>query len=96
MELSERNCALIESCSRSTYSTCCLNDADLIKKGRIGTVGQVKIDFFKCVKSGARPHTDVYDNIKSVAMVFAAVKAVRTEKRVAVIDAPLKKLIGKK
>ena len=69
-----------------------------IKPKKMARIGQPYIldNFIKCVKSGARPNTDVYDNIKSVAMVFAAVKAVRTEKRVAVIDAPLKKLIGKK
>ena len=53
-------------------------------------------NFIKCVESGERPYTDVYDNIKSVAMIFSAVKAVKTERRVPVIDADLKKLIGRK
>ena len=53
-------------------------------------------NFIKCVASGDRPYTDVYDNIKSVAMVFAAVKAVKTGRKVTVIDPALKKLIGRK
>lgn len=39
-------------------------------------------DFMKAVKTGQRPATDVFDNIKSVAMVFAAVQAVKTGKTV--------------
>ncbi|MFC1600961.1 Gfo/Idh/MocA family protein [Candidatus Sumerlaeota bacterium] len=50
-------------------------------------------NFLKCIKSGERPFTDVYDNIKSVAMVFAAVKAVKTERKITVVDPTLKRLI---
>ncbi|MBN1671733.1 MAG: Gfo/Idh/MocA family oxidoreductase [Kiritimatiellae bacterium] len=46
----------------------------------------VLADFMRAVKNGRRPKTDVYDNIKSVAMVFAAVKAVKTGRKVAVLD----------
>lgn len=53
-------------------------------------------NFIKSIKAGKRPNTDVYDNIKSVAMVFAAVKAVETEKRVTVIDSAIKKMIGRR
>ncbi len=49
-------------------------------------------DFIFSVKSGKRPQTDVYDNIHSVAMVFAAVKAVRTGKRVPVLDKRVQQL----
>lgn len=53
-------------------------------------------NFIKCVKSGKRPFTDVYDNIQSVAMVFAAVKAVETEKKVTVLSPAIKKMIAGK
>ena len=58
--------------------------------------GFVLDNFIKSIASGDRPLTDVYDNIHSVAMVFSAVKAVKTERRVQVIDPALKKLIGRK
>lgn len=69
-----------------------------IKPKKMARQGQAFVldNFLKCVKSGARPNTDVYDNIKSVAMVFAAVKALETEKRVPVIPPALKKMIGRK
>ena len=41
-------------------------------------------DFMKAVKNGARSATDVHDNINSVAMVFATVKAMETGRRVAI------------
>ena len=53
-------------------------------------------NFIRAIKEDERPLTDCYDNIKSVAMVFAAVKAVKTERKVAVIDAGVEKLIGDK
>jgi len=51
-------------------------------------------NFMKTIASGARPLTDVYDNIHSVAMVFAAVKAVKTGRKVPVLDSSLKTLIA--
>lgn len=51
-------------------------------------------EFMKCVKNGTRPATDVTDNIRSIAMVFAAVKAVKTGKRVEVLDKGLRELLG--
>ncbi len=52
--------------------------------------------FIKSVKAGTRADTDVYDNIKSIAMVFRAVEAVETGTRVKVVDSSLNKLIGGK
>lgn len=48
--------------------------------------GQLHVinEFLQARAKGARPSTDVFDNIKSMAMVFAAVTAVRTGKRVPV------------
>ncbi len=51
-------------------------------------------DFIRCVKRGERPKTDVFDNIHSVAMVFAAVKAVDSGRRVPVLDSRLKQLLS--
>ncbi|MBN1557024.1 MAG: Gfo/Idh/MocA family oxidoreductase [Lentisphaerae bacterium] len=39
-------------------------------------------DFIKAVKSGARAMTDVADNVRTMEMVFAAVRAVRTGRAV--------------
>ncbi len=57
--------------------------------------GQVFVlnDFISSVKRGTRPYTDVFDNIHSVAMVFAAVKAVRTGKRIPVLNKRVQPLI---
>ena len=51
-------------------------------------------DFIYSVKNGKRPQTDVFDNIHSVAMVFAAVKAVRTGRRIPVLDKRVQQLSG--
>jgi len=50
-------------------------------------------NFMQAIKADERPLTDVYDNIKSVAMVFAAVKAVKSERKVTVVDASIEKLL---
>jgi predicted dehydrogenase len=50
-------------------------------------------EFLKTRRSGDRPETDVYDNIRSVAMVFAAVKAVKTGRTVQILDKAIKDLI---
>ena len=63
------------------------------KLRRIGQ-GYVLDNFIKSISKGERPLTDVYDNIYSVAMVFSAVKAVKSERRITVIDPALQKLIG--
>ena len=54
--------------------------------------GQARVlkDFTAAVRRGRRPPTDVRDNIRSVAMVFAAVEAVKTGRRVPVLDARMK------
>lgn len=41
-------------------------------------------DFLDCVRTGRRPETDCHDNIKSLAMVFAAVRSARTGRRIAI------------
>jgi predicted dehydrogenase len=43
-------------------------------------------EFIRCVKAGGRPRTVVEDNIKSVAMVFATVKAMQSGKVVPVFQ----------
>jgi len=50
-------------------------------------------DFLKSVATGSRPKTDVCDNIRSVAMVFSAVEALRTGKKVPVLDAEIQSMI---
>ena len=51
-------------------------------------------DFITSVKTGRRPQTDVFDNIHSIAMVFAAVKAVKTGKQIPILDKRMQQLIG--
>jgi predicted dehydrogenase len=50
-------------------------------------------DFISSVKDGTRARTDVFDNVYSIAMVFAAVEAVRTEKRVPVVSETVRRAI---
>lgn len=54
---------------------------------------QVLADFMKAVETGGRPATDVYDNIRSVMMVFAAVKAMRTGRRIGVLDNDVQEIL---
>ena len=51
-------------------------------------------NFMRSVKRGTRPETDVFDNMHSIAMVFAAVKAVETGKTVPILDSALSRLIA--
>jgi predicted dehydrogenase len=51
-------------------------------------------DLIASVTRGARPHTDVFDNIHSVSMVFAAVKAVKTGKRIPILDKRVQQMIA--
>lgn len=56
-------------------------------KGPKNTAQEFVLNDFICsVKDGRRPQTDVFDNIHSIAMVFAAVKAVGTGKRIPILD----------
>ena len=48
---------------------------------KVGHAGGLR-EFFKCVRSGAQPETAGADNIKSLAMVFGAVKSAETGRRV--------------
>lgn len=51
-------------------------------------------EFITCKKAGTQPRTQVRDNIRSVAMVFAAVQAMETGHKVEVLDAATRKLLG--
>jgi predicted dehydrogenase len=51
-------------------------------------------ELMRCVKSGKMPATNCYDNLKSVSMVFATVKAMETGRRVPVLDAGTKRLLS--
>lgn len=53
----------------------------------------VLADFIDAVKNGNRPKTDVFDNIHSVSMVFAAVEAVKTGKTVSVLTDEVRELL---
>jgi predicted dehydrogenase len=50
-------------------------------------------DFIQAVTEGRRPRTDVFDNIRSVAMVFATVAAMESGRPKPVLDAATKKLL---
>jgi predicted dehydrogenase len=50
-------------------------------------------DFISSVEGGRRPQTDVFDNVYSMAMVFAAVEAVRTGWRTPVTSARVEQAI---
>lgn len=51
-------------------------------------------EFLDTRGTAKRAATDVQDNIRSVSMVFAAVKAVQTGRKIAVLDAETRKLLG--
>jgi predicted dehydrogenase len=46
-------------------------------------------DFVDCVRTGRRPETDCHDNIKSLAMVLAAVRSAHAGRRVTVMGQAL-------
>jgi predicted dehydrogenase len=46
-----------------------------------GHAGLIK-EFVRCVRTGVRPETYCADNIKSLAMVFGAIKSAEAGKRV--------------
>ena len=52
-------------------------------------------EFMRCVKTGKRPNTEVRDNIRSVGMVFATVKAMETGRKVDVLDKDTLSLLKK-
>jgi predicted dehydrogenase len=52
-------------------------------------------EFIDCVTDGKQPRTVVSDNIRSVAMVFAAVEAMKTGQRVDVLDRETQALLKK-
>lgn len=51
-------------------------------------------DFRRSLKTGRRPQTDARDNIRSVSMVFATVQAMKTGKKVQVLDKATRALLG--
>ena len=51
-------------------------------------------DFIRAVTGGRRPQTDAFDNIRSVAMIFATVRAMQTGRKVPVLDKTTKDLLG--
>jgi len=65
-----------------------------VKTPRLVAQHQILADFIKAVASDRQAPTDVYDNIHSVAMVFAAVKAMKTGKRVPVLDTSFESLLS--
>jgi hypothetical protein len=46
------------------------------------------------VQAGRRPRTDGFDNIRSIAMVFATVEALRHGGECPVLDAEIKMLVS--
>jgi len=63
-----------------------------VKPPRLGQA-YVLNEFIRCVKAGQRPATDVYDNIRSISMVFATVKAMQTGKKVPVLDPSVRQML---
>jgi predicted dehydrogenase len=61
----------------------------------LGAQNYILDEFMRCVKKGKRPNTDARDNIRSVAMVFATVKAMETGRKVDVLDKATLALLGK-
>ena len=50
----------------------------------IGHAGVIR-DFVDCIRSGGTPQTTASDNIKSLAMVFAAIASAEQHQRVPVV-----------
>ena len=50
-------------------------------------------DFIRAVSGGPKAQTDAFDNIRSVAMIFATVKAMQTGRTVPILDKATKDLI---
>lgn len=63
-----------------------------LKKPRKIEQDYVLDNFINSLKRGIHPQTDVFDNIHSITMVFAAVKAVKTGKRISIMDKELRQL----
>lgn len=53
---------------------------------RLTAQNYVLDEFIRCVKAGKQPRTAASDNIRSVSMVFAAVEAMETGRKVDVLD----------
>jgi predicted dehydrogenase len=68
-------------------------EAVVAKPRRFEGQRQILNDFMQGVRAKRQPPTNVFDNIRSVAMVFATVKAMRTNRTVNVLDADTLDLI---
>jgi predicted dehydrogenase len=51
------------------------------------------LDFFNCIENGLSPETSIADNLRSIAMVFAAVDAVQTNTKVPVLSTEVAALL---
>ena len=52
------------------------------------------LDFFDCIEIGRSPETSAADNLRSIAMVFAAVEAVQSGAKVPVLSGEIATLLG--
>ena len=52
-------------------------------------------EFIRCAKTRQRPNTEVRDNIRSIGMVFATVRAMETDRTVDVLDKDILALLKK-
>ena len=66
----------------------------LLNEPEVTNQAYVLRNFMQAQKWGTLPQTDVFDNINSVAMVFAALRAVESSKTVPVLDRHTLKLIA--
>jgi predicted dehydrogenase len=52
------------------------------------------LDFFDCIQTGRSPETSAADNLRSIAMVFAAVEAVESNEKVPVLSGEVATLLN--
>jgi predicted dehydrogenase len=52
------------------------------------------LDFFDCIENGRSPETSAADNLRSIAMVFAAVEAVQSSTKVPVLSGEIAEMIN--
>ena len=67
---------------RSELATAAVPEADA--QAKQGGHGGLIRDFINCLQTGKTPETIAADNIKSLAMVFAAIESAETHQRVLV------------
>ncbi len=54
------------------------------------------LDFFACIENGRRPETSIADNLRSISMVFSAVRAIESGETVAVLTDEVAELLEDK